>query len=371
LKIKLYQIRANTWNCNFLNEQEREALKQCLTQAGSEKTLPIVVRLIPNEDYYEIVDGEHRWLIAKELGWENLEAIVLQADDLQARAYCVSYNKWRGRFNWFKLYDIIKKDQDNGINIEETYKDALSNKELRYLLSFDNFVLKARLNLEDSLKKYPEFTLEQLHLLSKFPADQQESLSETYKKPLSTHLLTRLLTPFLQKNQLATWPTRENKYLPIEIQDQPNALLQVKAVNPLSNNTNNHLDFREQQDKDSEEFELDDLSQNEADKEQEHGNARKGQRAVLLSVGYNCNCGQLYHANFKKSTIITQKENKIFEHVDFKVYTFLVHCNYCDNDHEVTVDDIEVEGGVSILCNRCNPQRKGVLYAITGEVAWL
>ncbi|MCL2135746.1 MAG: ParB/RepB/Spo0J family partition protein [Candidatus Bathyarchaeota archaeon] len=378
MKIKLNQIKANSWNSNFLNEQEKEALKQCLIQAGPEKTLPIIIRPIPEKDHYcyEIIDGEHRWTIAKELGWEKLETIILQADDLQARAYCVSYNKWRGRFNWFKLHDIIKKDQDNGINIEETYKDALTNKELKHLLSLDNFVPKARLSLEDSLKKHPEFTLEQLHLLSKFPADQQESLSETYKKPLTTHLLTRLLTPFLQKNQptTASWPNRD-RYLPNGTQNQPNTLLHEKTINPHSNNTNHNTNtIAEQQDKPPETFETDNLFSQAKDftkEEQETKNTRKEPKAVLLAVGYNCNCGKLYQVNFKKSTIITQKENLLFEHIDFKTNTFLVHCNHCDNDHEFTAENMDSEGIMPIFCNRCNPNRKGLLNVNTKEVTWL
>jgi ParB/RepB/Spo0J family partition protein len=213
LKLELNQIRANSWNANFMDAQEREALKQCMHKAGPEKTLPIVVRKMFDEGY-EIVDGEHRWTIAKELGWEKISVVVREADDLQARAFCVSYNKLRGRFNWFKLYDVLKNDLDNGVNLEEAYKDALSSKELKWILSLSDLVPKARITLESSLKKYPEYTLEQLHLMSKFPKDQQESLSETYQKPIATHLLTRLLAAFLQKKPTPTHQKRRTT-LPI------------------------------------------------------------------------------------------------------------------------------------------------------------
>ena len=50
MKLKLDQIRANTWNCNFMSEQEKDALKQCMQQAGPEKTLPIIVRLMATSE---------------------------------------------------------------------------------------------------------------------------------------------------------------------------------------------------------------------------------------------------------------------------------------------------------------------------------
>jgi hypothetical protein len=338
-----------------MDQQEREALKQHMHEAGPKKTLPVVVRLM-SDGGYELVDGEHRWTIAKELNWEKIPAIIREADDLQAKAFCVSYNKLRGRFNWFKLHDVIKNDQDNGANIEDVYKGVLSNKELKWILSLDNLVPPARLNLEESLKKYPEYTLEQLHLMSKLPPDQQESLSETYKKPIATHLLTRLLSAFLQKNQPTHTTTTTN----------------------TDHDTN---DSTEQTDNQEEECTPLDFWQskwsNNNDKatsaDQVPQNTIKDQRAWLLSVEHNCNCGRLFQVNFKKKTIIAQKENKLYEHVDCNMYTFLVHCDRCDSDHEVKINNTENDDDETevTLCSHCDPVRKGWVNVNTGEITWL
>jgi hypothetical protein len=110
----------------------------------------------------------------------------------------------------------------------------------------------------------------------------------------------------------------------------------------------------------------------DSDKAQVSKSIRKCPRALLLSVGYACDCGRLYQTNFKKSTIVVQKENMFFEHVDFRVHTFLVHCDKCDNDREFSVNNLEAEDGMmSILCSRCSPNRKGLLDVHTGEVTWL
>jgi hypothetical protein len=355
-----------------MDPQDQEALKQCMHQTGPEKTLPIVVRLMADGGY-ELVDGEHRWTIAKELGWTKISVIILEANDLQAKAYCVSYNKLRGRFNWIKLHDVIKSDQDNGVNLEETYKGALSNKEIKWILSLSDIVPQARTTLEKSLKKYPEYTLEQLHLISKFPPDQQESLAETYQKPIATHLLTRLLTAFLQKNQPHHPTQKEDQHYPHndpnQYQDKedeegaPVDLWQSK----WSNNKDDGTDESE------EPFSQTDNQQNKAQRSKTDINDKP--RAWLLSVEHKCKCGRLHQVNFKKKTVTAQKENLLFEHVDFNTYTFLVHCDKCDNDHEVKIintetDDNDEEDLELVLCSRCDPVRKGSINVHTGEITW-
>jgi ParB family chromosome partitioning protein len=107
-----------------MGESEREALKQRLIAQDPKTMEPLVVRLMPDGDY-ELVDGEHRWRIAQELGWSELEVFVLDADDLTAKARCVSYSILRGHVNWFKLAEIVKQDHKAGVNLAETYKDIL------------------------------------------------------------------------------------------------------------------------------------------------------------------------------------------------------------------------------------------------------
>ncbi|MCL2359855.1 MAG: ParB/RepB/Spo0J family partition protein [Candidatus Bathyarchaeota archaeon] len=366
MNLRLNQIRANPWNANFMDPQDQEALKQCMHQTGPEKTLPIVVRLMADGGY-ELVDGEHRWAIAKELGWTKISVIIREADDLQAKAFCVSYNKLRGRFDWFKLHDVIKSDQDNGVNLEETYKGALSSKELKWILSLSDLVPQARTTLEKSLKKYPEYTLEQLHLMSKFPPDQQESLSETYQKPIATHLLTRLLTAFLQKNQPHPIKKEEHPYPPNNPQNQdeegtPLDLWQSKWSNNNDDGTGETEDLFSQTD-------------SQQDKEQtSKTDIRDKPRAWLLSVEHTCKCGRIHQVNFKKKTVTAQKENLLFEHVDFNTYTFLVHCDKCDNDHEVKINNTENDDNKEdvelVLCSRCDPVRKGSINVHTGEITW-
>ncbi|MCL2476975.1 ParB N-terminal domain-containing protein [Candidatus Bathycorpusculum sp.] len=370
LQLRLTQIRANPWNCNVLGDQEKQKLKQRMSEDGPEKTPPVVVRKI--KDSYELVDGEQRWTIAKELNWETINAIEREADDIQTRTLCVSYNRWRGHLNWFKLYDIVKKDQDTGINLKEAYQNALSNKEIEWLLSLENLIFEARLTLEEALKKYPEITLEQLYLLSLFPASQQESLVEKFKTPVASQALLQILNPILAKNQ-TTHHNQNLKYYP------------EKATNPLlSDLTAHRLDAHTEQDHNiqtniptnldpNNRWELtlnNPLSRTDANTGQtSDGGEAQWQHARLIELSYNCECGHHYRVNFKNFTVVIQKQNLLFEHIDLKPRVFQVHCKKCASDQEFIIDYDE-QDTKQIFCRRCKPPREGILDANTREVTW-
>jgi len=203
--------------------------------------------------------------------------------------------------------------------------------------------------------------------MSKLPPDQQESLSEAYKKPIATHLLTRLLTAFLQKNQPTNTTNTKTDYGTNYFTEQTDNEDEEGEYTPVdfwqSKWSNNNTEATSEKQ----------VSQtDDPDKEQNAKNTTKNQWAWLLSVEHNCDCGRFYQVNFKKKTIIAQKENKLYEHVDLNMYTFLVHCDRCDSDHEVKInntenDDDEVE---VTLCSHCDPARKGFINVNTGEITW-
>ncbi len=380
IKLNLDQIRANPWNCNFLSPQERANLKQRMREDGPEKTLPVVVRKIAEN--YELVDGEQRWELAGELGWIAINAIEREANDLQTRALCVSYNRWRGRLNWFKLYDVIKKDLESGIDIYESYRGALSNKEIEYVLSLGNLISEARQVLEESLKKYTEITLEQLHLLSLFPASQQESLVEKFKTPVVIQALLQALNPFLSKNQpqslvkksfektqdqdIRCTPERAAKAifpkdLPLHRSDFSKEIDSDKALTFSQTKAYNKCGQNKQADSQA----------IESGMTQKFERRNEAQQALLIEVSYDCDCGRHYRVNFKNLSVVMQKENMLFEHADVKPRTFQAHCDKCNSEHEFTVDGVENETK-QVLCRRCKPlPRQGVLDVNTGEVTWL
>jgi ParB-like chromosome segregation protein Spo0J len=396
LKLDLEQIRANAWNCNFLGTQERHNLKQRMSEDGPEKTLPVVVRKVL--DTYELVDGEHRWAIARELGWKTINALEREADDLQSRALCISYNRWRGRLNWFKLCDIVKKDQDKGIDIEKAYQEALSSKELEELLTLNSLIPEAKIVLEDALKKHPEITLEHLYLLSQFPATQQERLVEKFKTPVVAHALMQALTPFIQRNQPQPYAKETNPQPTLQEtknqttytipQRAPQPIYPKEAIDktetPIEKETNTQptptmtkpaplssLSPESLMRQDDPKPNTPAISQLKNSDMEQAADRQEFQQAILLAVSYDCACGRHYNINFKNRAVLVQKQNLLFEHVDIKPRTFQVHCNKCNSNHEFTVEGIENQT-LQIFCRRCKPlPREGRLDSNTGEAAWL
>ena len=387
--LKLGQIKPNPWNCNFLSLQERASLKQRLKEDGPEKTQPVVVR--KTADAYELVDGEQRWAIAGELGWEFICAIEREADDLQARALCVGYNRWRGRLNWFKLYDVIKKDLEAGVNVYEAYNGALSSKEIESVLSLDKLVPEAREVLEGSVKKYPEITLEHLHLLSMFPASQQGSLVEKFKSPVVAQALLQALNPFLPKNQpqsSAKEPAQQSLTASQRslTASKPVSERAARSTYPMasfphrSESSKDKGQLPNQQRTFSESSKLPDKPEAQDQATPQKADAELGeeperkpevQQALLIDVAYDCDCGRHYRVSFKHMSVVVQKENELFEHVDMKPRTFQVHCGKCNSEHEFAVDGNEGETK-QVFCRRCKPlPRKGILDVNTGEVTWL
>jgi hypothetical protein len=343
-----------------------------MKEVGPEKTVPVVVRKLIDD--YELVDGEQRWEIAAELGWETISAIEREADDLQVRALCVSYNRWRGRLNWFKLYDVLKKDLDQGINISESYREALSSKEIDCILSLGNLIPEARHILEISLKSYPEITLEQLHLLSLFPPSQQGSLVEKFKTPVVSQALLQALNPFLSKSQPQPGSKEDNRQLLEKTRGRNIKYMPERAANSVSIEESDEQSTFPQDSKLKDKLGLNSRAGSlvkhsgiEPIPEQK----RERRQALLIEVSYDCDCGRHYRANFKNLSIVMQKQNMLFEYVDMKPRTFLVHCDKCNSDHEFAVDGVENETK-QILCRRCKPlPRKGILDVNTGEVTWL
>lgn len=394
LKLKLDQIKANSWNCNFFSSQEKMSLKQRMKEDGPEQTPEIIVR--KTGELYELVDGEQRWMIASELGWEFICAMERSADDLQAKALCVGYNRWRGRLNWFKLYDVMKGDVDAGINVYEAYDGALSSKEIEKVLSLSNIVAQARGVLEESLKRYPEITLEHLHLLSFFPSIQQESLVEKFKSPVVAQALLQALNPFISKNglqhsakefaaqQAPTVPQRSltgiSKPTPIS---NPMPVKATKSTLPMRIHRGESYKSEESQPNQQRVFSQSPVTQNNSESPTHptpqtactvnaEGSERKKEvnRALLIEMSFDCECGKHYRVNFKNMSVVMQKENELFEHVDLKPRTFQVHCGKCNSIHEFAVDGVEGEAK-QVFCRRCKPNpRRGILDGDSGEVTW-
>ena len=85
------QIHPNPWNPNRMaEEQAQEYVEEVRRLERLPK--PVVVRK-KEEDRYEIIDGEHGWRAAGELGFEEVLCEVVEVDDFTARLETLKRNQ--------------------------------------------------------------------------------------------------------------------------------------------------------------------------------------------------------------------------------------------------------------------------------------
>ncbi len=92
-ELRVDLLDANPWNPNRMTEVIRAKLRLNLKRDGF--VAPLLVRKLG--DRYQIVNGEHRWQIARELGYTTVPCVVLEdLDDRRARILTVNLNELGG-----------------------------------------------------------------------------------------------------------------------------------------------------------------------------------------------------------------------------------------------------------------------------------
>ena len=145
MELSIDQIRPNEWNPNVMTEEEYDKLKTSIevTDGKYLKDNPILVRSI--EDYYEIIDGEHRHKVANDLGFKTLWCIIREMDDKEAIELCVILNKDRGDINYFKLSKLLKDSY-------EKYSHDLNQEELGRRFGYSRQSIGLILPIYENLK---------------------------------------------------------------------------------------------------------------------------------------------------------------------------------------------------------------------------
>lgn len=162
------QIKPNNYNPNVVSAETWAKLRAEIAKKGLCE--PIIVR--KSGDAYEIVDGEHRWRICRELDLQEIPCIVQDYDDNEAKIKTLQLNYLRGDVVPFKLAALI-----HGLNKEISLED-----------------LAQRLPYEE-----PQL-LDNLELL-KLPEGFGEALEEQAKK--DAHEMPQVISFVLHKEQAA------------------------------------------------------------------------------------------------------------------------------------------------------------------------
>lgn len=99
-------IHANPWNPNEMNERQFNAARESVGRFGFID--PVTVRPHPELDgQYQIVDGEHRWRVAQELGLKQVPMVVLDIDTPTAKKLTIVLNETRGEANKIDLAELL------------------------------------------------------------------------------------------------------------------------------------------------------------------------------------------------------------------------------------------------------------------------
>ncbi|OGX24452.1 MAG: hypothetical protein A3J51_01170 [Omnitrophica WOR_2 bacterium RIFCSPHIGHO2_02_FULL_45_21] len=113
--IELNKITPNEYNPNVVSDDILAKLRAEIGQKGV--CVPIIVRRWGN-DGYKIVDGYHRWLICRDLGWREIPCIIADFDEKEAKIKTLQLNYMRGSAVPLKLASLIY-DLSKEIKLED------------------------------------------------------------------------------------------------------------------------------------------------------------------------------------------------------------------------------------------------------------
>ena len=112
-------LQANEWNPNVMQDTEYQALKQDMHVHGADGVDAVLVspykvfHSSKDDDmksYFVIVDGEHRWRAAVELGWKEIRCEIQDITEDDAKALCYRRNRERGTIDPFKEAALFKTE---------------------------------------------------------------------------------------------------------------------------------------------------------------------------------------------------------------------------------------------------------------------
>jgi ParB/RepB/Spo0J family partition protein len=144
-------LRPNPWNPNRMSAELAKKLAAEIKKGGM--ILPIVVRPLPGQGgqsrgiggtrplEYQIIDGEHRWLVAKELGMESVPAVVVELSESEARLKTIQLNRLKGEDEPELLARLLRE-----LNLDLGLEEMLAR------LPFDRVELEQTMELVELLE---------------------------------------------------------------------------------------------------------------------------------------------------------------------------------------------------------------------------
>ena len=132
IDIKL--ITKNPWNPNQMDKKTLKAEKESIEKYGI--VAPIIVRPLKNK--YQIIDGEHRYIVCSELGYKLIPSVIIEGlKDKDAKKLTIILNETKGsndKIELGKLLGELEKDFGDNLKIGLPFNDD----DLNDLIEFGN-----------------------------------------------------------------------------------------------------------------------------------------------------------------------------------------------------------------------------------------
>lgn len=117
ISLRLDAVQPNTWNPNEFTPELMKSLEYGLREDGWLASQAMLVWGSDDKGVQRnlIIDGEHRWLGARNVGFTEGPAVVLDGiSEARAKALTVALDRKRGTFNDQKLAEVVKSIQFDG-----------------------------------------------------------------------------------------------------------------------------------------------------------------------------------------------------------------------------------------------------------------
>ena len=107
-EVPIDELRPNPWNVNSVSPENEEKLIQSVKRLGLYE--PIKVREVEGVPGYEILGGEHRWNVAKHLGYAKIQIANLGAiDEKTAKEIMLADNNRYGTDDILALSQLLEE----------------------------------------------------------------------------------------------------------------------------------------------------------------------------------------------------------------------------------------------------------------------
>lgn len=110
MTIAINKLTAHPDNPNRMSKAAFAKLVRNIERTG--KYEPLVVRPHPEKGesgFFQIVNGHHRWLVLKQLGYKTADAVVWDIDDQQTEIFLATLNRLSGSDVLDKKLQLLKK----------------------------------------------------------------------------------------------------------------------------------------------------------------------------------------------------------------------------------------------------------------------